>query len=45
MDQAARRHIAQEIGAHNKNVKRWAGVWKEVRRFLEGGAAASGRLM
>jgi hypothetical protein len=44
MNRTTRKLVVQRTGEHNQEVKRWAGVWKEIRAFLEGGIPESGQL-
>src|SRR3712207_2623276 len=44
MDAKKRRRLAKDAGRHNAVVRLWAGTWAELRTFLEGEAAESGRL-
>jgi hypothetical protein len=44
MNRTTRKLVVQQTGEHNQEVRRWAGVWKEIRAFLEGGIPESGRL-
>lgn len=44
MDPKVRRTEAAITGHHNSEVKRWAGIWAELRAFLATDAEYSGRL-
>ncbi|KMO15139.1 hypothetical protein SQ03_17765 [Methylobacterium platani JCM 14648] len=44
MPPKARKAAAAAVAAHNKEMRLLAGLWAELRTFLEGSAAASGRL-
>lgn len=39
-----RREHVRKVGRHNSEVRKWAGIWSELRDFLRDDAEASGRL-
>lgn len=44
MSPETRKECAAQVGGHNREVKRLAGIWKELRGFLESGVNQSGRI-